>query len=116
MRNKEVYAKDSRDLPCSYDTKHTACQLNSGEKSDRATHGHVGCLVVNVDERAFNTWECLDLVLQLLGKVVRLPQGRICTHDDVKLDEVVLFSKRHVSSGAGLGTCGQRGNVQGRSV
>lgn len=57
----------------------------------RGTYGRVGRLVVDVDEGTLDAWERLYFVLELLGKVVRLPQRRVRIHDDVELDEVVLF-------------------------
>jgi hypothetical protein len=46
-------------------------------------------LVVDMHERALDVRQDLDLVLQLLADVVRLPQRRCAVHDDVDLDEVV---------------------------
>ena len=48
-------------------------------------------LVVDVHERALDAWEGFYLVLQSLTDVVRLPQRRVRVHDDVELDEVVLY-------------------------
>ena len=47
-------------------------------------------LMVDVHERAADVGQDLDLVLQLLADVVRLPERCVGVHDDVDLDVVVL--------------------------
>jgi hypothetical protein len=60
------------------------------QKATLHTHRSVGRLVVDVHERALDVRQHLDLVLQLLAHIVRLPQWGIRRHHNVHLDEVVL--------------------------
>ncbi len=81
----------SRDLVCSWGAKDSVRSGRRPRRATRDTYGSVRRLVVDVDEGTLDAWERLYFVLQLLGEVVRLPQGRVRVHDDVELDEVVLF-------------------------
>ena len=63
-------------------------------------------LVVHMHERPLHVGQNLDLVLQLLADVVRLPQGRVCVHDHVDFNEVVwaaLRSSRRQRGGTSMG-------------
>ena len=51
--------------------------------------GPVGELVVEVDERALDLWQALQLLLQGLADVVSLPQRHVRRQHDVHLHEVV---------------------------
>ena len=62
------------------------------------SYGCVRRLVVDMHERTTDVWQDLDLVLQLLADVVRLPERRVRVHDDIDLDVVVLsHSSAHAS-------------------
>ena len=72
---------------------------NTGRKSkekkkNKVTHRRVRRLMVDVDERAADVGEHLELVLQLLAQVVRFPERRVGVHDDIDLDKVVLLGER----------------------
>lgn len=51
--------------------------------------GAVGEFVVEVDKRALDLWQALQLLLQGLADVVSLPQGHVRRQHDVHLHEVV---------------------------
>jgi hypothetical protein len=53
------------------------------------TDGRMRCLVIDVDKGAVDVGQALDLVLELLADVVRLPERRLGVHGDVHLDKVV---------------------------
>lgn len=58
------------------------------------TYRRVRRLVVDVDECAADVGQNLELVLELLAQIVRLPKRRVRVHDDVNLDVVVLNEHR----------------------
>ena len=58
------------------------------------TYGRVRRLVVDVHKGTADVGQDLDLVLQLLAQVVRLPERRVRVHHDVDLDVVVLQPPR----------------------
>jgi hypothetical protein len=77
-------------LRCSWES----ARVSPARRTRARTYRPVRRLVVDVHERALDVREDLDLVLQLLADVVRLPQRRRAVHDDVDLDEVVRAALR----------------------
>ena len=66
-------------------------------------------LVVDVHERALHVRERLELVLELLANVVRLPQRRIRGHHHVDLEEVLGPALRYGSASIREERGGRRG-------
>ena len=95
----------SRDLACSCRAYDIVRFEGRPQGAARGTYGRMRRLVVDVDEGTLDTWEGLYFVLQLFGKVVRLPQGCVRVHYDVELDEVVLFPRELSQPAAQCATC-----------
>lgn len=55
-----------------------------------SAHRSMCGLMINVDKRSADIGQNLYLVLELLTKVMSLPQWGICVHDNVDFDKIVL--------------------------
>jgi hypothetical protein len=51
------------------------------------TYRSVRSLVIHVHERPLDIRQSLNLVLELLADIVRLPEWGVAQHDDIDLDE-----------------------------
>lgn len=56
----------------------------------KSAYGCMRRLVIYMNECPTDVWQDLDLVLQFLTQIVSLPQRRVCIHDNVNLDVVIL--------------------------
>ncbi len=60
--------------------------------------------MVDMNERAADVRQHFDLVLQILGKVVCLPERRVRTHHDIDFDVIIRSA---LCAHAGISTHGR---------